>query len=59
MYLSNRNKPKDMNKEYESIYNLLSPIVETIKTGEITEYSRDVNALIDYLMDELPRKRQA
>ena len=47
-----------MNKEYEPIYNLLSPIVETIKTGEITEYSRDVNALIDYLMDELPRKRK-
>ena len=45
-------------KEYQTIYDLLSPIVETIKTGEIIDYSRDVNACIDYLMDELPRRRK-
>lgn len=40
---------------YDSIFNLLSPIVETIQDGDIEMYSRDPDALIDYLIDELER----
>ena len=53
----NNAQNNSMNKDYEAIFYLLAPIVETIQTGEITEYSRNPDALIDYLMDELPRKR--
>lgn len=43
------------NQRYERIANLLSPVVGVIKDGNIDEYSRDPEALIDYLIDELQR----
>jgi len=42
-------------KRYERIANLLSPVVGVIQDGNIDEYSRDPEALIDYLIDELQR----
>lgn len=42
-------------QRYERIANLLSPVVGVIKDGNIDEYSRDPEALIDYLTDELNR----
>lgn len=42
-------------KRYERILNILEPIVGVIKDGDIDMYSRDPDALIDYVIDELER----
>lgn len=44
-----------MDPRYDRIFNILAPVVHTIEDGDIEEYSRDPDALIDYLIDELER----